>query len=289
LRLYWPDEASRHVDLNLAQGLDWWGRGIGADQMWAAWCRNGRIITSLYDTWTLYSWSEWLSRQPVLPSHVTVLHVDDHRDMASPRLFIRDDTWHDAITGQPVHMNRPAEIEAAIRSGSLGMGSFMTPFVHHVPHVDIRHLCQPPKTTETKCYSVKRTTEGDTLLDLQSLRPALELVSPNDSDSRYLVTNSVKDWLTGVGDGTILLHIDMDYFSNRYDGDSDWQTHVALDPTLAEIFSKCDELTAALQDSGLATQIEDIAISYSPGFFPAEYWRDVDVRLRKGLEALDGK
>ncbi len=29
-------------------------------------------------------------------------------------------------------------------------------------------------------------------------------------------------WSNDLGPGPILVHIDMDYFNNRYDGDSDW-------------------------------------------------------------------
>jgi hypothetical protein len=79
----------------------------------------------------------------------------------------------------------------------------------------------------------------------------------------------------------------MDYFNNRYDGDSNWaeRTHV-LNPPLDDQFRRIDELAEALSRAGVASQIADIVIAYSPGFYPAEYWPAADGRLRAALEAL---
>jgi hypothetical protein len=79
----------------------------------------------------------------------------------------------------------------------------------------------------------------------------------------------------------------MDYFNNRYDGDSDWSTRTALhDPSLEMVLAKIDEVTAALQTSDVASQVDDIVVAFSPGFFPAEFWAAAEARLRRGLEQL---
>jgi hypothetical protein len=97
----------------------------------------------------------------------------------------------------------------------------------------------------------------------------------------------VNDWLEATGTGPILLHIDMDYFSNRYDGDSDWSIQMlSHNPPIEDILNKISELVVALRDFRLGGRIQDVVISYSPGFFPAEFWRDADVRIRAGLESI---
>jgi hypothetical protein len=79
----------------------------------------------------------------------------------------------------------------------------------------------------------------------------------------------------------------MDYFNNRYDGDGDWhEREASLDPPLNIVLNEIDELVATLRDGRLGSRIEDIVISYSPGFFPAEFWRDADLRIRNGLESI---
>ena len=105
---------------------------------------------------------------------------------------------------------------------------------------------------------------------------------------RYRITPDLGDWLQGIGPGPILLHIDMDYFNNRYDGDSDWlDRRRKLDPSLASVLDKVDALADALHGARLASRLEDVVIAYSPGFFPSEYWQAADERLRAAFARLD--
>ena len=89
--------------------------------------------------------------------------------------------------------------------------------------------------------------------------------------------------------GLILLHIDMDYFNNRYDGDSDWRGRTErLDPNPERICAMIDRMTAALDQYGVFERIEDVVIAYSPGFFPAELWPMADERLMANMRAHYG-
>lgn len=180
-------------------------------------------------------------------------------------------------------------VRNALLSGAIGMGSFMTPFLHAVPRSEVRHLCQPPKAVGTADFDIRLTTQLDTLLEPGMARPAVELspASQGVGPGRYRVTSSVTHWLEGMRPGPALLHIDMDYFNNRYDGDSAWAEFVPrFDPALDEIVAKIDELVTAVSQPGLPCQIEDVVIAYSPGFFPAEFWSVTDARLRAGLGHL---
>src|SRR3546814_14959837 len=87
------------------------------------------------------------------------------RDLGAPRLFVEDSGWRDAITGAPCTLNDPGSVQAAIESGALGMGSFLTPFLHHFPRAEVRHLCQPPKAISTRDLCIRRTTVPDDLLE----------------------------------------------------------------------------------------------------------------------------
>ena len=120
LHLSWPDEAERHIDPDLEVGLRWWGRGVSLGSMWSARWREGRIMTSLYDTWTLLSWCEWLARVPSCTiEQVVILHVDDHRDLGSPRLHLVNGALVDAITKEEVQLTDPLTVQRAIESGAL--------------------------------------------------------------------------------------------------------------------------------------------------------------------------
>ena len=292
LTLSWPEEFDRHVDPNLSRGLSWWSAGLTPADMVLAFRRSGRVHVSLYDTWALYSWSEWLEAQASSnnPS-VVILHVDDHKDLCSPRLFVENSRLRDPLTSNFVEIENPQSIRSAILSGAIGMGSFMAPFLYVVPNAEVRHLCQPPKATRTRNYKISTHNECDSLIDRNARRPAVYLHESVDAvgPGTYLVTPDMQDWLSGIGANPILLHIDMDYFNNRYDGDSDWQErNVILDPPIQEILASIDHLVGALDDAEIATRIEHTAVAFSPGFFPAEYWSAAADRLLPALERLHG-
>ena len=292
LTLAWPDGDDRHIDPNLDEGLAWWGGETERQAMALATRREGRLLRCLYDTWTLQSWSEWFVRQGSEElHHLIILHVDDHRDLGTPRLFVDGHGWFDPITGARCDLYNPASVCSAIESGAIGMGSFLTPVLHVARHAEVRHLCQPPKARATTDHHIRLTTEQDTLLDPGRKRPAVRL-DPSTAEigpGSYRITPSVEAWLDRLGDGPILLHIDMDYFNNRYDGDSDWPHRPEpFDPPLSRVCEKIDEVTNALAQHRLLDRLEDVVIAYSPGFFPAEFWREADARLVHGLGALHG-
>ena len=293
LSLAWSDDLDRHVDPRLLVGLNWWNNGITPAEMVLAIRKSGRLLTSLYDTWALYGWSKWLADQTDLDtSSVVILHVDDHRDLDPPRLFIEGSRLRDPLTGCSVELGNPDSIRKAILSGAVGMGSFMTPFLHVVPNAEVRHLCQPPKAPKTRTYRILRNDQADSLIDKDARRPAVCLHENVDAvgPGTYRVTPDIQDWLSDIGSGPILLHIDMDYFNNRYDGDSDWQERDSnLDPSLQEILAKIDELTITLAHTEIAPRIEHIAVAFSPGFFPAEYWSTAANCLLPALENLHGR
>ncbi|HDS1738292.1 TPA: hypothetical protein QEM67_000117 [Pseudomonas putida] len=290
LSLSWSDDPYRYVDPRLDEGLAWWGGGIRCQDMAMARKRRGRLLLALNDTWTLESWSEWLARTPYLQG-ITVLHVDDHKDLGAPRIFNRQDGWLDPVAKQVVNLHEPRSVTSAIMSGALGMGSFLTPFLHRYPDTQVRHLCQGPKCTSTIDSRIRLEFQCDTLLDHSAMRPAISLVSDDGGTGagRYRFTHDLCAWLEGLsqGDAPILLHVDMDYFCNRYDGDSDHIEYPGpLNDTLPQVLDRIDALTDALHRHGLVDRLADIVVAFSPGFFPAEFWAESCDRLLVGLGEL---
>ncbi|HBO5727299.1 hypothetical protein JE010_01895 [Pseudomonas aeruginosa] len=294
LALEWSRDPYRYVDPRLGEGLAWWGDDLQYEDIAVARKRKGRVLLSMNDTWTLESWSEWLVRRSC-NADIVVLHVDDHKDLGAPRIFQCPEGWIDPIEGRTVNLREPNTVTSAIMSGALGMGSFLTPFLHYVPATDVRHLCQGPKCNGTVDSFIKRESAPDSLLDPDALRPAVALV-PGGSGvgrGRYRFTNDLDAWLEGLdgdanrgggSDAAILLHIDMDYFCNRYDGDSDAiERPGPLNPSLPEILDQISTFTQALRHRGLLDRLDDIVIAFSPGFFPAEFWAESCERLLSGL------
>lgn len=288
LSLAWPGGPERHVDPRIGTALRDWG-GIGLDEMALAHRRSGLTTTALYDTWTLVAWSRWVAEaRPASGERITVLHVDDHRDLGAPRLGLDGAGMTDMLTGRAFDVRDPDAVLSACASGAVGMGSFMTPFLHAFPDCDVRQLSQAPKVTSTTDHVVEPVTVPDDMLDPGRRRPAIRLREDRGvGPGRYRITADVDDWLEGLRLGPVLLHVDMDYFNNRYDGDVDWpDRHPRHDPALGEVLERIDVVAQAVRAAGVLPRIAASVVAYSPGFFPAEFWRDADERLRRGLGEL---
>jgi hypothetical protein len=295
-------DADFYIDPQLAIGLKWWSfaysRVAVRDIPFVTWAKE-RLRLSLNDTWTLLSWSFLLREFQAtrcLKSPLTLLHVDDHDDLMSPRLVWEVDHWSDGITRHVVDILKPQTVQRAIKSGSIGIGAFIPLLLHTCSAVNIRHLCASPVSAvgqQRRNRHLRPTFIPDRMLGPDSLRLDLESrVGNAENDDAtpghpYLVTNDLNNWLSGMWSGPVLLHIDMDYFNNRYDGKSDWeQLSSKHDPPLETVLHRIDEVFGALKHSTAVGNIVDMTVALSPGFCPAEFWEPSINRVLHHLGSL---
>jgi hypothetical protein len=300
VQLKWPDFDEYFVDPLVPTHLGWWqpGMRVGEMRRAAVWSGTGQL--SLDDAWTLFAWSRWLQaryREDQPPAEVAVIHVDDHRDMMSPRIAWDGTQWNDLLSGRRFTVFDPESVRAAILSGAIGVGSFFAPFLHQLPSVVVRHLSQSAGLAEDgREWLLLRESADDTIIMPGHLRPGIrrELVRPGMAPQadgvvagRYRFTQTYEWCLADLPLCPVLLHIDMDYFNNRYDRDSDWRDRPnRLDPSEPTILGKIDEFFAVLDKFGVAERVEDVTVALSPGFFPAEYWSASVERIERHLAAL---
>jgi hypothetical protein len=210
----------------------------------------------------------------------------------SPRLGVRlDGALVDYITGEQVSLLDPVSVEAAINSGAIGKGSIVTPLIWSIAKVHVRHLTFRPYPHRTH-YLNKLLCKDSIITGLDNkISVHTEPTSWGllHSRSNYVATNDLKEWLQNIpAVGPILLHIDMDYFNNRFDGDSDWASlYGRHHDTSLEIQTKLvDDIFIALRSNQIIERIADVSIGISAGFYPAEFWSTVvPMLLRKCGEA----
>lgn len=286
VQTYWPNQAEYFVDDRIDEGLLWWDSTIAYEDIHKQIRVYPAYQISLNDSWTLYSWSKWLAKQNTIPDEIIILHVDYHNDLMSPRIAKSDDGYIDILTGTYFDIANPESVENAILSGAIGVGSFMVPLLHKINKVHLRHLCDGPLLAKkAQINSLKKEWENDTLIGLNSKRPKVTFERLDENkfspeNIHYKITNDTEEWISALPNVPILLHIDMDYFNCRYDGDSDWQHHLPrFDPAYQEIEKRIDSVCAALLKSEIKNRVVDIAIALSPGFYPAEFWKDSVARI----------
>ncbi len=283
VELSWPTSEAFYVDPNLKIGLDWWDANMTVGEIPLAVKSAKWYQLSLNDNWTLWAWSKWLEssvKSPQETKKVVVLHIDDHTDCMPPLLFRKEaDLYIDPLTGEDVNVSSPETVRKAIVSGAIAIGSFMPIFLHQFAELEVRHLLPPHrlnKASRVNCLH-KTLTQDKLLGNAFNLRPGIEFVGDClPGDLQYLRTADLNYFLAGIpSDASILLHVDMDYFNNRYDGDSAWRERPFVhDPDAQQVKGGVLEVFSRIVSDIPRNRIEDITIAISPGFFPAEFWHD---------------
>lgn len=284
-----PPQASYYPDPHIGTGLAWWRRVVGPtpirDVLFSHTTRS-RVGLSLSDAWTLHTFARALAVAPT-NRPVVVLHVDDHQDLQAPRLALPPAANlpgppTDLFTGRPVDVGDPGQVGGAIRSGAIGMGSFLTPLLH-ARDAQVRHLKPgPPRGRAPGVYALNSNAAPDPLAAPGVTRPAAT-IGPLDPAGRYLLAEEPGPWLSELPtDAVLLLHVDADAFNNRYDGDSDWLGHKRRhDPPPEQVAAAVREVLDAV--TGLLPRVAAAHIALSPGFFPAEFWQPTVEAFLTGL------
>lgn len=242
------------------------------------------LLICFDDCWSFFSWAKWWSQLNSKDTErpIVVLHADDHADLDPPYLILDQYRIIDAFTGWPVSMDTPESIASSILSGAIGIGSFFVPLLHRVPNIEIRHLVPGHRSIGSKRLSPNYET---THLGLPKMQ-RLSLTESEDGAAVYIRTTEPARWVQNLPENAhVLLHIDLDYFNNRYAGDENWQHSTPLhDPQPVTMSLLLHNLCQVLDLSAPRARIDHCAIALSPGFCPSEHWLFLLDRLRSGLE-----
>jgi hypothetical protein len=87
-------------------------------------------------------------------------------------------------------------------------------------------------------------------------------------------------------DALLRSNIDLDYFWNRYDADSDKLGMRAAPGEHEEVMERVERFLAELSRAPWIPEIEAVSIAVSPGFFPTDHWSTVIPALRGGIRSL---
>ena len=280
---------SMKCDDRIDDGLRWWGKGVDIGDMFMQYRFADQGLMCLDEAFI----------PMVIPrlgpiKQAVLIHLDDHTDLMSPRIAQTKDGYLDLITDQKVDFFESDSVKSAILSGAIGKGSIITMLLYAIETLHVRHLCARPKEFRhygpNEKYYLDKTLTNDPFRKDVNTRLSTEFVDVETKEldlSRptYICSDDLGLIFSEYpNDPVFLLHIDMDYFNNRFDGESKWEARVHIhNPDLGAQKHRVKEFCEKLKSSEIGGKIKDVTIGISPKFFPAEYWQPLTEYLVKQL------
>lgn len=270
LRLNGADLLHHAADPGLARSLATFLPAIGADELASFHTRLEHFDLCLEDSWTGKLIAEAI-RASTPKDRLTILHLDDHTDMMSTLLSVDTGRSSPATAPPCFDPTNPSDWDQAIRTGAIGIGSFMTALYELPLELDVRHLCHRPDAkgdtlsvfASTRCHPLLPDVEFAAIDNIAGLQtPRL---------GTYTASTRAADLLRPGQDGPMIVHVDLDYFINDFNGNIGQQPTASVDELQARANSMLDDLFAALRASGVTVQRWIIATS--PGFCAASHWQ----------------
>lgn len=276
INLSWPENPDFYIDPIIPENLKIWHPEARISQVPFTFMMESKYLEALNDNWSLYGWSKWLQNPKKKPfsKKITIIHLDDHEDLMSPKAYFHQGKLYDIFTKRLISVFNPQSIKSAILSGAIGIGEFIIPLLLECPCVEIIHLSQTMAMQANKKNSIILNKISDPLW------PHYERISAHFCINEILLEGhtyrksaDIESLLDVDENSTIFLHIDLDYFNNRYNGCSNWQhKHRIHNPNFYEIEKSLFRFINFLEMTNLLKKIDNVTVGISPGFFPSEYW-----------------
>ena len=154
---------------------------------------------------------------------------------------------------------------SAIASSAVGIGSFLTPFVHGRRVIHIRHLVNRPSDLSNGGISADFVR--------YPVLPQVDFACVKSSaidaqSSSYCADIDAKALLDPMPSGRIIVHIDFDYFLNDFNGNPGQAPQPIGTAASPKMINRMNRLFDALSGYKVAGWIS----ATSPGFCAARHW-----------------
>lgn len=242
----------------------------------------------LEDSWTGYFISRLLANSRSRDSLV-LIHLDDHTDMMPTLLSLDSNGMRDPSTARPFDPCDPEDWLPAIQSGAIGIGSWLTG-LFYLPHqVHVRHLTHGYNRVDDGAQTVVPCITTTSLLP-HARFAAIDRKAHSESGAlgTYRSGADPHKLLDDLPEGRVMVHVDLDYFINDYNGNVGAQPPL---PTKRLRNRGCARLRVfldAMQHHG--TCVERWLVGTSPGFCSIRHWCMLLAALAEAIPTLgDGR
>jgi len=239
----------------------------------------------LSENWLPFAFAKFIAESDEEETELTILHIDDHRDLMQPYLSCQNGRYIDMISGEAIELSDYSSVKKAVESGAITIGSMLTPMVYAIQQVDIFHI---KENVNYKACGIKKMCVPDNLIHDSYNRITVQTDELECGIGKYHLTSEWDDVVSRLDRGRpCLLHIDMDYFNNRYNASTSWmENQNRHDPSFSEQIGMMNKLFDGIKKVMELVEIKYVLIGISPSFYPVEYWSDGLQYLVKGLDDI---
>jgi hypothetical protein len=286
-RLSWASDAATFVDPEVAKcaaglfGLTL--QELGGYHKVHKW--GGRpVLFSMVHAWALLAPSLAMERRQEIGPVQCIVHVDDHTDLGELPMLPGGTagTLKDLLSDASLVIPDPRSVVAAIHRGVVSKGNFLTAFLLAYPEARLFHVKRDVKESSfhlVQNYRCRRL--GGRGLPRTKLCPR----TAKSGNGRFVQRATLPTAIEPAGQG-VWLDIDLDFFWNRYNGDSDRLLALPMPGECDRVMLGVDDFLTNLSRVSWLTDIATVSISVSPGFFPTDYWKAVIPAVRNGVQSL---
>lgn len=269
-RLLGPDMSYHRADPELEALLAAFEPGPGVAGVGSYRATRERFDLCFEDSWSGFFVAAAL-QDASARDDLVVIHLDDHTDMMSTLLRVDGDTLIDPARAAAFHPDRPEDWEACIHSGCIGIGSFLTALYYLDSSVHVLHLNNAAAGTD-ETQSVLREFCTYPLIPGQEFA-GLRIAGQAEGASlgTYLAGPDPAIVLGSPPSGRVVVHIDLDYFINDFNGNIGQRPAAPPAAQRLEAQRKMAAFFAALSAS--VAQVERWIVATSPGFCSIRHWQ----------------
>jgi len=268
VRLLGPEMSYHRVDPYLPETLEKFKQGMTLADVLSYTSSTRHFDLSFEDSWTGYFIAKRF-RQQIPRDDLVLIHLDDHTDMMPTLLCRSRESLTDPTTDVAFDPTSSSDWEAAIYSGVVSIGNFITPLYYSGRNIHVRHINNSTEHCELAHVS-RESCRYELIPERQFAAIAKSSLSRPGSVGTYLGGSS-PDWvLDGAPQAWTLIHIDLDYFINDFNGGARGESYTP-DPMLrAEARRKMNRFFHSL--AKLNPIVDRWLIATSPGFCSACHW-----------------
>lgn len=242
----------------------------------------------LEDSWTGYLISRLLANSRSSDSLV-LIHLDDHTDMMPTLLSLDSDGMRDPSTARHFHPCDPADWLPAIQSGAISIGSWLTALFYLPQQVHVRHLTHGHNRVDDGAQTVVPCITTTSLLPHARFAAIDRKTHPESGAlGTYRSGADPLELLDDLPEGRVMVHVDLDYFINDYNGNVGAQPPLPTKRMRNRGRARLRVFLDAMQHHGSC--VERWLVGTSPGFCSIRHWGMLLAALAEAIPTLgDGR